>query len=191
MDKEKLKELIMAQYLNDDLERLLLISVEQCAHIHYKNGVDYTSEEIKAVLKNHEDILHWHYSGSDAERLNSIICNYRNKSEKYLKNSESLITDMLTYLRALTMIIQMIQMGATHGEKNARVRGLIEYIEGTQKKLRELNIESMFSSHNFTDIFSAEYPYTEFKYNYQNLKDENKKLKDEIKILKEKEVIIK
>lgn len=66
--------------------------------------------------------------------------------------------DYLTYFRALVIVLEMTGQAATHREKDARLRGAIELLEGMIQKLRYSDLGAMLGGFRWPDIFRSDWP---------------------------------
>lgn len=117
-------------------------------------------------LAEMEDLIREHqrkqsYSqgfGSTAERAKAVFREYEDKATKALSDVKAFRDDMLTYFRALVLILHMTGEAGTHAEKAARLRGAIELLEQAIEQLRKKDLEMLFSMWRWPDLFRSDWP---------------------------------
>jgi hypothetical protein len=80
---------------------------------------------------------------------------YEDKAVSALRDTKQFRDDMLTYFRALVIVLDMTGNAATHAEKNARLRGAVELLEQMAERLR---LEIVFSHFHWRDAFASDWP---------------------------------
>lgn len=96
--------------------------------------------------------------GTPAQKVKGILREYEDKTTKAYSDVKHVRDDMLTFFRALALVLNMTGEAATHAEKNARLRGSIELLETAIEKLRHQNLESLFDIYRWPDLFRSEWP---------------------------------
>ena len=115
--------------------------------------------EIQKLIAEHQNKQNYHQCfGSPAERIKSILREYEDKTTKAYSDVKHVRDDMLTFFRALALVLNMTGEAATHAEKNARLRGAIELLESAIEKLRHQNLESLFDIYRWPDLFRSDWP---------------------------------
>ena len=116
-------------------------------------------EEIRALIREHQDKQRISQGfGTPAQLVKSVLREYEDKTTKAYSDVNHFRNDMLTYFRAMSLILTMTGEAATHAEKNARLRGAIELIEAAVEKLRRQNLESLFDIYRWPDLFRSDWP---------------------------------
>lgn len=113
------------------------------------------------VIKRHSERVGIYYSGDDAERVNSLLERYHEISTESLREQKQFNDDLLVWLRALALTLDMTANASTHGEKNARLRGAIELIESAVGRVRDHSFGVQFCQrrfHTVADVFRSDYP---------------------------------
>ncbi len=113
------------------------------------------------VRKYEQEDRHSYATGLD-ERVEYIIRRYRDLATNQLAGIKAVRDDMLVWLRAMAMIVEMAGNAATHAEKNARLRGCVEMIETTLQKLSEQEFNFQSSYFHMPDLFRSDYPTLEY-----------------------------
>lgn len=115
--------------------------------------------EIQKLINEHQDRQNYHQGfGTPAEKIKTILRQYEDKTTKAYSDVKHVRDDMLTFFRALALVLNMTGEAATHGEKNARLRGAIELLESAIEKLRHQNLESLFDIYRWPDLFRSDWP---------------------------------
>lgn len=94
-----------------------------------------------------------------------------------------MIEDTVTYLQSFKMLCEMVGMAQTHGEKAARLRGMIQLIESSITKLRREQTDDILSNWQHFGWGFSDYPYQSILDNYDRLKRENEDLKIKVSSL--------
>lgn len=114
---------------------------------------------IEELIREHSDKLRWHQGfGSPAEKVKALLRHYEDKATDALSNTKQFRDDMLTYFRALIIVLDMTGNASTHAEKGARLRGAIELLEHMVGQLRRKDLEIMFSHFQWRDAFASDWP---------------------------------
>jgi chaperonin cofactor prefoldin len=115
--------------------------------------------EIQKLICEHQNKQNYHQGfGTAAQRVKAILREYEDKTTKAYSDVKHVRDDMLTFFRALALVLNMTGEAATHAEKNARLRGAIELLETAIEKLRYQNLESLFDIYRWPDLFRSEWP---------------------------------
>lgn len=115
--------------------------------------------DVETLIKTHQQKTNYHQGfGSAAERVKSVLRQYEDKAVSALRDTKQFRDDMLTYFRALCIVLEMTGQAATHAEKNARLRGAIEVLEQMAEKLRRKDLEIVFSFFHWPDAFASDWP---------------------------------
>lgn len=114
---------------------------------------------IQNLINEHQDRQNYHHGfGTPAEKIKTILREYEDKTTRAYSDVKHVRDDMLTFFRALALVLNMTGEAATHGEKNARLRGAIELLESAIEKLRHQNLESLFDIYRWPDLFRSDWP---------------------------------
>lgn len=136
-------------------------------------------EQIETLIREHSDKLRYHQGfGSNAERVRTILRHYEDKASDALRNTKQFRDDMLTYFRALIIVLDMTGNAATHAEKNARLRGAVELLERMVEQLRRHDLEIMFSHFQWRDAFGSDWPTRRLQERINDLESELNALKN-------------
>jgi hypothetical protein len=94
-----------------------------------------------------------------ADRAIAVLQAYKHRHSEQLSEFQSFQSDVISYLRAMVLVVEAAANGGTHAEKNARFRGVISLLETSIDKVH--NARSTFvSSHWWSnpDLFRSDYP---------------------------------
>lgn len=115
--------------------------------------------EIQKLIAEHQQKQNYSQGfGTPAQKVKAILREYEDKAVKAYSDVKHVRDDMLTFFRALALVLNMTGEAATHAEKNARLRGAIELLETAIEKLRHQNLESLFDIYRWPDLFRSEWP---------------------------------
>lgn len=111
--------------------------------------------------------------------VQNAILNYKNRELSAFTKLKSFKDDVLTYLRAITLVAETVGNGGTHKEKDARMRGLISQIESAIQRVRTEDKHLFNYYWGNPDLFRSDYPVIEYLRQIRELKAENARLKGE------------
>lgn len=136
---------------------------------------------LKQIVEKHEDVIRVHYATSELDKkIEHVLNSYRSKAERALRGAMQFRDQVILQLRALEIVLEMTGNAQTHGEKNARLRGAIEIIDATVRKLQyeEFSIDDFGIWHGLDEgfVFRSNYP-------VRRLLDENRELKQKLEML--------
>lgn len=136
-----------------------------------------TIEKIKQLIKRHADSIHTHHCGDEAEQIASILNHYERTAASAIGEKKDAIDGTLVYFRSLVMLCESIGMAHTHGEKNARLRGLVELLNSAIGKLKQEKTDALLNNWEMYSWSYSDYPYRGVIEKYNDLKRENEELK--------------
>ena len=136
-----------------------------------------TLERLKQVIKRHSEKIHVHYSGDEIEQVASVINHYEREAAQAIAAKMDMTDNTLTYFRAAVMLVESASMGATHTEKNARLRGLTDLLNHTIEKLKQQKSDNILSHSGYFSWDMATYPYQSVINKCNDLRRENEELK--------------
>lgn len=114
--------------------------------------------EVEALIKSHQKKCTFTHYGSAAERVKYVLREYEDKAVSALRDTKQFRDDMLTYFRALVIVLETTGNASTHAEKAARLRGAIEILEQVVDRLRRKDLETVFSHFHWRDAFASDWP---------------------------------
>lgn len=143
--------------------------------------LDYaqTCREVEALVAEHERAVNNHFCGPLASRLACVLRHYRDLATNHLAGAAAFRDDVLAYLRALVLVTESAANGATHREKDARLRGLVEMLESAIEKLRKEKFDFAYARWTMPDLWRSDYPVREYVRRIHDLEDELKRLREE------------
>jgi hypothetical protein len=136
-----------------------------------------TMDRLKQVIKRHAEKQHTYYSGDEIEQIESAIRHYEREAANAVAEKLDMTDNTLTYFRAAVMLVESASMGATHTEKNARLRGLTDLLNHTIEKLKRQKTENLLNHSGYFSWDMATYPYQSVINKCNELERENKELK--------------
>lgn len=108
-------------------------------------------------------------------RIQEVVNHYTRTAAMALSREKAFRDDMLTWLRAMSINVDMVGNAGTHQEKAARLRGLSEVIESVIHKIQNWKVEFGYKWYDRDDIFKSDYPVREFVQRIHELERELKK----------------
>lgn len=115
--------------------------------------------EVENLIRAHQQKTNYHQGfGTAAERVKTVLRTYEDKAIGALRDTKQFRDDMLTYFRALVIVLEMTGQAATHAEKGARLRGAVELLEQMIERLRRTDFEIVFSHFRWNDAFASDWP---------------------------------
>lgn len=116
-----------------------------------------------AVLERHEQQIGRRYAGAALHERVDLLCTaYHVAAVSSLAQAMSFRNDLLTYFRAMSLVVEMAGNAATHTEKNARLRGMSEILESAVERLRQQDFEVDRYHWSWPDVFRSDYPTRHF-----------------------------
>lgn len=137
------------------------------------------NQKLMDRIKEEENKLRHHFCGDVFERTMSVVHHYKSAATKATTDRDELIESMRVYLQSFVMLAESVGLANTHGEKAARLRGMIELLNNTIKKLAQKETDYIFDNWNF-GMIGSDFPYSGIMRKYEELKSENESLKREI-----------
>lgn len=114
------------------------------------------------IVSREQEKISTFYSGRDLGKVvESIVQHYHDLAVRQLSRTKEFRDDMLTWLRAIAIVLDSVSRAATHKEKDSRLRGAIDVIEGAISGLRRESFEIKSGSGSyfpFDDVFRSDYP---------------------------------
>lgn len=136
--------------------------------------------ELNKVVEEHETTVRCHHATRLDGRVRSLLENYRHQAAEGLRCMKQFRDDCIVFLRALDLSVCMVGNGATHAEKNARLRGMSEIIARVVSDLRTQEFELAYRHYNFPDFFVSDYPSRAFVERIRALEYERDELKRQL-----------
>ncbi|BAS55287.1 hypothetical protein NIES2135_54400 [Leptolyngbya boryana NIES-2135] len=114
------------------------------------------------------------------DRAISVLNSYEQRHNQQLSEFQNFQSDVISYLRALALVVESAANGGSHAEKNARFRGVIALLETSIEKVRESR-NTFVSSYwwNNPDLFRSDYPVRPLLDKLREQETELKRLKGE------------
>lgn len=141
-------------------------------------------DKLDDFVKKHEEHQRQHYSGTVIARAFGVLNRYEVDAAKSHAAKLKMVEDMKLYIRSMCMAAEMVGLASTHGEKAARLRGMIELMNNTAAKLEENHHDELLHSWCFSMYGRSDFPYRGVLDKYEEMKRENQWLKDQIADLK-------
>lgn len=116
------------------------------------------AQAIDDHLRRLSDNSYYGYDRPLVDRLNAVLRTSADSLNNQLSGIRAFRDDMITWLRAINIVIGMVGNGATHAEKAARLRGIAELIDGYIDKLRQEQFDFSHDWRLFADVFRSDLP---------------------------------
>lgn len=150
------------------INRLLAIAAhveekDRAAAVRVEDNARYEAEQLQAVervVKNHQQRIHITHCGQISDQIASILEHYHDKALRSMSHTDQFQQELLVNFRALALVANSAAEGHTHGEKNARLRGLISMLEGAYDKISKwrIGVQSTLPPWSYEPVFQANYP---------------------------------
>ena len=122
-----------------------------------------------------------------ARRIENLFDKYEQIAVRNVASSEAFRGDVLTFVKAWAMIVDMAASATTHSEKNARLRGMLELLESAAKKLHEMKFTMDLDWWRYDNVFASDYPTLHYVRRIQELEGMNQRQEEQIKRLQDNE----
>lgn len=162
-----------------DLVRYALDALQQ----HAGTKLYSDMKEIRRILNEFEEkspgmVRHGMHSVS--EHVHLVVQHYNRIAANSVSGQKNFQNDMVTHLKAISLVVDMIGNASTHAEKGARLRGLSELIETTIRKLQEKRVEFGYSWYGWDDVFASDYPVRHYIDQIRQLEREKQELQNQL-----------
>ncbi len=118
-------------------------------------------KEVMDLLAAEQSHDRWHHAEANpAKLLKEILDRKRSAVAAMILQCKEFQTDTLVFLRAFVLLLETVAGASTHGEKAARLRGLMELVESAAGKIRAKQFRE-YQSWSFAmseDVFRCDYP---------------------------------
>lgn len=137
-----------------------------------KQECEFLLYRAKAAVEKHQQQQRRYVSGPLSAQVPDVLANYEDLATSAIVGVKHWRDDMVTYLRAMAMVAEMVGNGGTHAEKAARLRGMIEMIETTIQKLRNEEFDFNRSWWHTPDVFRSDFPVRRYQQRIHELETE-------------------
>lgn len=137
-----------------------------------------SGDRIIGKLKEFERRLGCYYSNEPADRVAALVSDYETIAARATQRLADFRSDVLTYLRAISLLTESVASAGTHKEKDATLRAVLRLLESSITKVRDES-GRFGSDWRNPDIFASDYPVMKYIEQIRKLEAENKKLKGE------------
>lgn len=134
-------------------------------------------DKLKAFVERMQTDSHHHYTGTVIEQACGVINHAQHLAAKAIAEKMQVIDDMKAYVRGMCMCAEMVAIAGTHGEKAARLRGMVEFLNSTSNKLNQGYADEMLAGWRFNTYGNSDLPYQGILRKFDELKRENEELK--------------
>lgn len=178
-DKIKNKSLeeryvVAGAFLAAEVDRLREVNqwrFEACAE-------KYTGwDKLKVFVDKQEEECCRGYSGTLIEKACSVLVHNKGLAAQAIAQKLQCVEDMKIYVRGMCMAAEMVSIAGTHGEKAARLRGMIELLNQTSNKLSNGFEDELLQGYRFEMYGNSDRPYQSILRKYEELRRENEELK--------------
>ena len=116
-------------------------------------------KKIEAIVDaESQEMNHWYATKDLPARVADVIRHHKDMAVNQMTGAQSFRDDVVVWLRALAMNLEMTGNAGTHAEKAARLRGALELIESLIGKLHQLRFDFQWSHWQTQDLFKSDYP---------------------------------
>jgi hypothetical protein len=101
----------------------------------------------------------FHHTDTLRERIESVMSEFENRTANALQAAKEFRDRMVIDLRALSMVVTMAGNASTHREKDARLRGASELLEGAIDRLQREQFDlAVLRGPFFDSVFKSDFP---------------------------------
>jgi hypothetical protein len=147
--------------------------------------IDYKVEQYDKLRRWYEDYVKEHgmareYPDDLLNHIAGVIRKNNDNAARILSGIKDFATDMVIYLRAVSLTAESAARGGTHRQKAARLDVVLEAIESAIDKIRKhsFDFHDHFYWQYYPDVFRSEYPVREFMDRAHNAEAELAALKE-------------
>lgn len=153
---------------------------------HRYGFYDWTQVE-KLVEDTKKKYAEIQYSEDLVNSVARTINFLKEQRDRTVVNHQRFIREVHIFFQSLAIVADSVSRASTHTEKNARIRGLIEVIEGCNAKLVDIEEQELLDQHRmgWEPFFKSRYPVRRLLDKYNRQKTEISELK---KLLKKNEI---
>lgn len=117
---------------------------------------------LDALVRKHEETQRTFRSGDLAVRAEAVLTHYQDLAVAHMAGVDAFRQDVLTYFRALVLLVESVANAFTHAEKAARLRGLVELLETAIDRVRKERLDFAFTRFGGPDLWRSDFPVREF-----------------------------
>lgn len=131
------------------------------AHHDWPNGYPMSVPDVQRLnqfVDRHQKVTRNWWSGGLVDRVLDTVKHYEAATVNSLEMSKRFRDDMIVYLRALSLILEMVGNAGTHHEKEVRLRGCVSMIESGIENLRQQTFEVSSAWCRNPDLFRSDFP---------------------------------
>lgn len=119
-------------------------------------------EGLKNIVRGHEEVLRHHFAGGLVGRVGAVLQHYQNIAANHLNGVERFKEDVVRYLRAFVLLLEMVGGAATHHEKGVLLRHLVGQVETAIGQIQKAKVEMAYSHWSPPDLWRSDYPVREY-----------------------------
>lgn len=143
-------------------------------------------EQINITLKKHEEKMSWIKSGSQAERIEHVLSEYRKLADNAVYEVRSYVEDVKSQFKALIIVLEgLTSEGMNHGQKRVIANHVITMLRDMVDKVDKARFEWDFSILERYDFFRTTTPEKRIYQKVSELKRANDRQESVLKTLKE------
>jgi hypothetical protein len=106
-----------------------------------QENLNTVDPELAALIDRAEATQHTFRGGTHIERLKAVLQQYERKAADAIANVRRFRDGLTVELRALAICLEATLAACTHAEKNARLRGFLELVSATARRIAEQSID--------------------------------------------------
>lgn len=143
---------------------------------------------IRQRLREEQEHDRWHHSEETViATLVRVLDHKRSHVASTIARSRDFQQDVLTFLRAFSLMLETVSGASTHAEKAARLRGLIELVETAATRVRERQFreQESWSYSMADDVFRCDYPVRHWIHKCREAEAKQQAAEEELKKVRE------
>lgn len=102
----------------------------------------------------------WHLGSNYLpDQITALVDHAGREGNNAVREMKSLLENLISHLRGMEIVVDMVGNASTHSEKNARLRGLAEVIQTAIKRATEFSYDFSWKHWgNYNDLFKSDFP---------------------------------
>lgn len=114
------------------------------------------SNAIQKVASERRWQLH---SNHMPDQITALVDHAEREGNNAVREMKSLLENLISHLRGMEIVVDMVGNASTHTEKNARLRGLGEVIQTAIRRATEFSYDFSWKHWgNYNDLFKSDFP---------------------------------
>jgi len=116
--------------------------------------------DVSNVIQKIASERRWHLGSNYLpDQITALVDHAGREGDSAVREMKSLLDNLISHLRGMEIVVDMVGNASTHSEKNARLRGLAEVIQTAIKRATEFSYDFSWKHWNtYNDLFKSDFP---------------------------------